>query len=232
MRFIVGPVAILALLLLTACEELPRDPQGSLAAAREGTLRVGVSENPPWTRQDGQISGVEVELVKQFARELGARVSWIQAGHNELMSALELFELHLVIGGVTNKTPWRKKIGLSRPFFTNRFVVGSADGKHLQSLEGRRVAAPQASQLAALVRERGAQVVEVRSLRNTGAGLVVAPVWQLQALGYKATDIEVYREKHVMAVPPGENRFLMRLDRFLHGQKHQIAGLLRRESAP
>lgn len=231
MRFVTGLLATLAL-LLAACGDVPRDVRGTLASAREDTLRVGVIENPPWTRYDGQVTGAEVELVRRFARELGTEVTWIRGGDIELMSALEHFELHLVIGGVTSKTPWRKKVGLSRPFFTNRFVVGSSDGKPLQSLEGRRVAVPRGSHLAALARERGAQVAEVHSLRDAGADLVVAPAWQLGVLGRKPTGIEVHREKHVMAVPSGENGFLMRLDRFLYGQKSQVAGLLRRESTP
>lgn len=231
MKFVTGMLTALAL-LLAACGDLPRDARGTLAAARQDTLRVGVLEKPPWTRYDGQVTGVEVELVKRFARELGTEVTWIRGGNTELMSALEHFELHLVIGGVTNKTPWRKKIGLSRPFFTNRFVVGSPDGKPLRSVKGQRVAVPRGSQLAALVRERGAQVVEVSDVQATGTDLVVAPAWQLGALGRKPAGIEVHREKHVMAVPSGENGFLMRLDRFLHGQKSQVAGLLRRENAP
>lgn len=231
MRFITGLLATLAL-LLAACGDVPRDARGTLAAAQGGTLRVGVIENPPWTRHDGQVTGAEVELVKRFARALGTEITWIRGGDIELMSALERFELHLVIGGLTNKTPWRKKVGLSRPFFTNRLVVGSPSGEPLQSLEGRRVAVPRGSQLAALARERGAQVMEVDSLRDAEADLVVAPAWQLGALGRKPAGIEVHREKHVMAVPSGENGFLIRLDRFLHGQKSQVAGLLRRETTP
>ena len=42
-----GAALVLAL-ALGACD-LPRDPKGTADHVRNGVLRVGVSENPPWT---------------------------------------------------------------------------------------------------------------------------------------------------------------------------------------
>lgn len=160
MKAVAGILAALAL-SLTACDDFPRDPRRTLAAAQEESLRVGIIENPPWTRYDERPTGVEVLLVERFARQLGTEITWVRGGGSDLMPALERFQLHLVIGGLTDDTPWRSRVGLSRTYFTDR--------------RGRR---------------------------------------------------------HVMAVPPGENAFLMRLDRFLAGQTSRVAAALQRQAMP
>ena len=57
---------------------IPRDPERTLAPVRGGTLRAGITPSEPWTTlEGGGPGGVEVELVEQFAHELGARVEWV-----------------------------------------------------------------------------------------------------------------------------------------------------------
>ena len=69
-------LAATLLLLVGGCA-IPTDPQGTLERARGGVLRVGMTEAHPWTRRDAsRRSGVEVELVSRFAKQLGARVEW------------------------------------------------------------------------------------------------------------------------------------------------------------
>lgn len=160
MKRVAGMLAASAL-FLAACDDFPRDPRGTLAAAQEESLRVGIIENPPWTRHDERPAGVEVLLVERFARQLGTETTWIRGGGSDLMPALERFQLHLVVGGLTDDTPWRNRVGLSRTYFTDR--------------HGRR---------------------------------------------------------HVMAVPPGENAFVMRLDRFLVRQGEVVAEALQRQAPP
>jgi polar amino acid transport system substrate-binding protein len=60
---------------------------------------------------------------------------------------------------------------------------------------------------------------------------VAAPDWQLEQMGLTPSEIELHKEKHVWAVPPGENGFIKRLDEFLYRRSSEIKGLLQQEVA-
>lgn len=103
---------------LAACDRYPRDPEHTLADVQGQTLRVGVAPDPPFVRlAPGQTpQGPEAALVEAWARSLGARVLWVEGAHDELMADLEAFRLHAVVGGLGPDTPWKTRVGLSRPF--------------------------------------------------------------------------------------------------------------------
>jgi membrane-bound lytic murein transglycosylase MltF len=70
-------LAGLSLVFLAGCAiTVPADPEGTLETVRDGTLRVGVSPNPPWTElhEGDDPSGVEPELARQFAATLDAEI--------------------------------------------------------------------------------------------------------------------------------------------------------------
>jgi hypothetical protein len=113
----VRALLLAALLPLGACDEFPNDPEHTLAEARNGTLRVGYSENPPWVvKTAGAPTGIEPALVQGFARALGAQVQWRNDTEQHLFEALEEKQLHLVIAGITDENPWKKKVAFTRPF--------------------------------------------------------------------------------------------------------------------
>lgn len=116
-----------SLLLTAGCAgHFPADPENTLDDVTGGTLRVGASVNPPFVEDSGeQLLGSEVELVEDYARTRGADVSWIQGGEEDLMDRLEHGEVDLVIGGLTEKTPWMKKAGLTRPYEESTDRYGS-----------------------------------------------------------------------------------------------------------
>jgi ABC-type amino acid transport substrate-binding protein len=110
--------------LVAACG-LPRDPEkASNRIASTHELRVGVSDNPPWTiARGGQPAGPEPDLVRRFAEQIGAHVRWRRGSESTLVHALEEHDLDLVIGGFDKKTQWSTTAGLSQPF------AKDADGK-------------------------------------------------------------------------------------------------------
>lgn len=115
---------LLALALLTACD-LPHDPEGTLASVAGGELLVGVAECPPWVvRRGDEAAGVEADLVRAFAAELGAEVEWVWGGVDEHLGALERFELDLVAAGLEGGSPWSKRVGFTRPYLEVEQVVG------------------------------------------------------------------------------------------------------------
>jgi len=154
-------LALLALPLALGCH-LPHDPEGTHLRVRGGTMRVGITENEPWTRLEPEEKprGLEVELVQKFARQLEAEIEWVRDSESNLIERLHRGELDLVIGGLTQSTPWSDRVGLTQPY------------------------------------------------------------------------VELPDKKHVMAVPQGENRWLLELDRFLQSRKAQIYDRLQEEASP
>lgn len=114
-----GIVSLLLFLLsipLTACD-LPRDPVGTLERVRGDTLRVGVVASPPYlVRAGDDARGPEAELVRAFAGSIDAEVEWHWGALDDHMKSLEAFELDLVAAGLTATSPWKKKVGFTRPW--------------------------------------------------------------------------------------------------------------------
>lgn len=162
---------ILVLLAMTAIGwdcQIPKDPENTFKRAHGGLLRVGLADAPPWAWMDdhGHMDGVEVRLIQQFARELGAEIHWVTGSQNELLEKLHKFELDVVVGGLTKNTPWRQKVSLTQPFAV---VPDSA-----------------------------------KPSRKIG---------------------------HVIAVAPGENRFIMMLDKFLKSRRDEIRQIFPEETS-
>src|SRR5687767_15777970 len=98
---------------------MPRDPDGTLERVRGGIVRVGVAESPPWVvlATPNTAAGVEPTLVKAIADSLGASIEWIHKGESELLTDLEERKLDLVLGGLTEDSPWKAKVALTRFFY-------------------------------------------------------------------------------------------------------------------
>jgi polar amino acid transport system substrate-binding protein len=227
------PVRMVAALVLcalgVACGGLPRDPEGTLRRVQGGRLRVGLVEHPPWVvRTPGEPAGAEVELVRRFAAELNATPEWHWGGEQRQMEALERFELDLLVGGVTKSTPWSKYVGLTGPYFEETYAVGfPASAAPAKELKGLSVAVREGDPVAYYLAKEDAVPVRVSDLKGAG-GPVAAPAWELERMGLVPSATELHSEKHVMAVAPGENGFLKRLEEFLSRERPGVKELLQR----
>lgn len=211
----IGSVLPLLLVAWVGCEALPNDPEGTLERARGGTLRVGVSEAAPWlTRAEGVPGGLEAGLVRGFAERIDADVEWVWGPPEEHLAALERFELDVAAGGLTAGSPWKSRVGLTRPYAREEWRVGVPPGTEPpEDLEGLSVVVPDAGPAAAWIRAKGARPVRARDL-STARGPVAAPVWKLRELGYRPTNHVLHTTRRVLAVPPGENGLLAELERY------------------
>jgi polar amino acid transport system substrate-binding protein len=199
--------------LLGACR-IPEDPDGTLDRVEGGIMRVGVTESDPWVTLDGGVptGGVEVALVRSFARDLHARIEWVDGSEEELIAALKEGSLDLVIGGLTSKSRWKQDAALTRPYVRTRTVVGvPPESSPPDDLDGVPVAAELGSEAEALLDAKtDAEVRAVRELGDVREGPVAAHDYVLDDLGL-AVGPELKEEKHVMAVRLGENAFMVRL---------------------
>jgi polar amino acid transport system substrate-binding protein len=149
--------AVLPLFLAVCACGLPKDPDDTLHRVHGGTLRVGVAVHPPWTTDSaGGFGGVEPALVRDLARELGARVEWRPGGESVLMPMLHERKLDLVIAGLDASTPWSKSVGVSRSYQTvhdpekRELVWAVAPGENAWQMEVERFLRRQRSRVEAM----------------------------------------------------------------------------------
>ncbi len=111
--------------------QYPTDPHHTLNEVTGGTLRVGASHNEPFVSVTGPTpSGTEIALVTSYADTLDADIDWTIGGEEELVDRLEHGELDMLVGGLTDETPWEKKVGLTRPYANTTDRFGRTD-KHV-----------------------------------------------------------------------------------------------------
>jgi polar amino acid transport system substrate-binding protein len=224
---------VLAALVLAGCG-IPRDPEGTLDRVEGGTLRAGITVSEPWTRlEGGRPGGVEVELVERFARELGARVEWVNGSEADLIGALEVRELDLVVGGLTSDTPWQNKAAITRGYATTRVVVAvPASQPPPDDIAGLRVAVEAGTDAAGILEAKTDAVpVRVADVTQVRGSAVAVDEWLLDNLDLRDTGVHLSKVEHVMATPLGENAFLVRLERFLIDHQGEVPALLDAESA-
>lgn len=230
--------AFLLLAALIAGCQFPRDPEGTLDRVDDGVLRVGITPADPWVRLGGDRdpTGVEVELVETFAQTRNARVEWVSGSESDLMDALHGRRLDVVIAGLTRRSEWRKVVALTRPYVTTQSVIAAPDEATADRLSadlgGERIAVEAHSPEAAKLEEDTDAVAVPVDDVSAVDGPVAVHDWLLDDLGLVRTDAELDEHEHAMAVAPGENAFLVALERFLLDREGVARAILEREGRP
>lgn len=214
-----------AVALLAACG-LPRDPESTLRRVSGGTLRVGVTEHDPWVvlGEDGP-RGVEVELVERFAAEIGAEVEWVEGELEELGGALHVREIDLLIAGLTSRSGIASEGALTHPYLTTQVVIAVPPGTNVDDIAGVEVAVEEATEEAGLLEKTDAVPVHVTDVAEA-SGPVVVDNYLVDDLGLHDTGMQLSETDHVMAVPHGENAWLVRLERFLLEDPGMVGSVL------
>ncbi|MBW3588229.1 MAG: transporter substrate-binding domain-containing protein [Actinobacteria bacterium] len=221
-RFAIG----LAMLVLTAACNIPRDPEGTLERVTGGTLRVGITESDPWVIIKDEPTGVEVTLVEGFAKTLSADIEWVEGTEADLIGALERRELDLVIGGFTSNSPWGQKAAITVHYHEVVVVVAVPEGDDPPNdLTGQEVTVESHSETAGLVEDKGAEPNRVPEIESV-EGPTALEDYRLENLEAKPTGHILTRHKHSMAAAPGENAFLVSLERYLRSRRADVPRLL------
>jgi len=118
-------ISIIAIALLASIGmscNLPRDTRDSFDYAKSHALKVGVVDNPPFSRYDSDsIRGTEIKMIEEFAQKEGLEVEFIPGSESSLVERMKEAEIHVLVGGFEKKTVWKEKTGKTRPY----------DGKHI-----------------------------------------------------------------------------------------------------
>lgn len=118
---------------------MPYDPEGTLERVQSGTIRAGISLNPPWTDfTSGKAEGIEPQLLNEFAEQLKTRIEWTVDSESDLFRALKHRQLDVVLGGLTSSTLWKKQAALTQPYLTigsDEHVIAVPQGENRWLLE-------------------------------------------------------------------------------------------------
>jgi len=126
-----GVVVGTLLLAVTGCSAVPTDPDGTLDRVSDGVMHVGVSPDDGLIQIAGDsVSGPEVELVEGFAETVNARVEWTVGGEEHLVWQLGEGDLDLIVGGITDQTPWVDSAGVTRSYPS----IPGAEGRNIVML--------------------------------------------------------------------------------------------------
>lgn len=214
------------LVLGSACG-IPHDPEGTFDRVEGGTLRVGVTDNPPWVDLSGDTpSGIEVTLVEELAGALGADIEWREGPESELAEAMHLLEMDLLIGGLTSESSVAQQVTLTHPFYTSQIVIGVPDGMQPpEDIAGVEVGVEVDTVAAGLLYKSDAEVVEVVDITSFDGALAIENYF-LNDLGLSDTGIRLEESDHVMAVTDGENAWLTYLERFLLDNEERVEELV------
>ena len=226
-------LALIITITLGACD-IPRDPEGTLQRIRGHEMVVGATEADPFVIfENGEPArGVEVRIVEAMAADFDAEIDWVTGSEEELLSALEVGELDLVIGGLTSTNPWSAKVTFTHPYLTTFTGIGVPEQDQVgEDIAGMKVSAEKGSDIIGLLRETDAEVVEVDDIASS-EGAAAVENWLFDDLGLYDSDVRLNESDHVMAVPHGENAWLSAVERFLLEREDEIEGILEEEGAP
>lgn len=101
---------VLLAFLVTACN-FPKDPENTFENAQEHQLKIGVTENIPFTSKNEE--GKEIDFLKEFARSENLETEFIYGSESDLIEKLEKREIAILAGGFDKNTIWVKKLGLA-----------------------------------------------------------------------------------------------------------------------
>ncbi|GAA1648216.1 substrate-binding periplasmic protein [Actinoplanes couchii] len=223
MTRVTGVLVAAVLMAGTAGCGLPKDAGTTLDDVRGGVLRVGVTENPPWTDvpDEGPPTGAEIVLVQRLAEQLDTTVEWYPGPESELMAAVKDRVLDLVVGGLDADAPWTDEASLTSPFVTMKTLVAGPPGVAVpDDLAGVQVAVRAGTADVAALAAEDATVVAVPEITGRETMPVVVGEWRLDELDLGDADHEIGSHDHVWALPPGENGWQAEVERFLLAQSH------------
>jgi polar amino acid transport system substrate-binding protein len=136
-----------------------------------GELRVGLSGNQPplnMTDKNGEIIGLEVDLMKALAQSMGLTTRFVVKPFADLIPAIERGEVDVVISGMTITPERNARVAFAGPYFisgksvlTKSPTIASADNATLLNNADQRYAVLAGSTSEAFVEQALPKAVSV-----------------------------------------------------------------------
>lgn len=187
-HYLVLLVALVILIPLLLLLLAPRD-DGTLAEIqRRGTLRVGLDASfPPFETMadNGQIVGLDVDLARAIAADLGVEVELVNIGFDGLYDALLARRADIIISGLPYDPRWTEDVAYTRNYFNaGQVLVTRADEQTIEAVEdvaGRTVTVEWGSQADMEGRRLAEEFEAVTLLRQPTAAEALASLFSGQA---------------------------------------------------
>ena len=132
-----------------------------------GKLVIGVEGTyPPFTYHDdnGELTGLDVELGKALAEKLGVEVEFQEAAWDSLLIGIDTGRFDTVINSVSITDERAEKYDFSDPYYEARRVVVRADDDSIngpEDLNGKKIATNTTNAFIPWYEENGAEVVGI-----------------------------------------------------------------------
>jgi polar amino acid transport system substrate-binding protein len=202
------------LVALNSCDQYPRDAKGTLNRVQGKVLKVGLSGYDSTANTSDRNVHLELHLIQSFAQQVHARVEWVRGPQSEIIKLLHNNHLDMAIGGYTSPSPFEKEVSFTKPYFTERVVIAVPSNQSApESIKGKKVTVTN-HMVASVVKKKGG-IPEFLDSLSSGSNLTAAALENLSGSGLKPTALVLNEEKFVIAVPKGENAFLIKLEHFL-----------------
>jgi len=124
---------ILAALAVTVCG------CSTIGGGNREPLRVGITPNfPPMIfMRDGEVAGIEADLMRRLGRELGRPITVVSMPWNEQMDALSAGRIDIIMSGMSVTTARQVRIDFTTPWMTSGVgvLMRKADQQRFDSVE-------------------------------------------------------------------------------------------------
>ena len=165
MRFLPGLILLLPLVSTYAQAELIDDVND------RGELRIALEANtPPFNfKEDGRLTGFEVELGQLLARELDVRADFVVADAADLLPGVESGRYDIAINHVAMTPELKDRFDFSEPYsYSSAQLIVHKEEKRtlgsLQALQGQALGVAQGSQF--VEQARTVEGIDLRSYPN------------------------------------------------------------------
>ncbi len=168
-------LAAAALLALSACSSSGSDDaagEGGVDLVKDGTLTV--CTNPPFEPfefedEDGEIVGLDIDLTREVAEDLGVELEVVVAPFDSIESgaSLNTGACDIAATGLTITDVRSEKFDFSTPYFDadqGLLVAEGSDLDSVESLAGRKVAVQMATTGETWAKENGLTTVQFEDL--------------------------------------------------------------------
>jgi len=168
----------------------PRD-DGTLAEIRRrGTLRVGLDASfPPFEtiNNNGQIVGLDVDIGRAIAADLGVELELVNIGFDGLYDALLARRIDIIISGLPYDPRWTQDVAYTTNYFNAGQILvtlaatGATSMTTVKDVAGHRVSVEWGSQADMEGRRLERELAEVTLLRRSTAAEALETLFNNEA---------------------------------------------------
>ena len=178
-----------------------------------GKLVIGVEGTyPPFTYHDdnGELTGLDVELGKAVAEKLGVEAEFQEAAWDSLLIGIDTERFDTVINSVSITDERAEKYDFSDPYYYEaRRVVVRADDDSIQSeddLNGKKIATNTTNAFIPWYEEHGAEVV---GIDTSGEAIDLLLSGRVDFVGTSVPVLNSYLEEHPDAADKVKEAFVI-----------------------